>query len=157
VADQPVRRVAAFGTILTTLWGYRRWVYAAYMLFAILRIPSRTGFHLQSPACNLRLTSENFAASLTKVPHVVLFGFFFLLTVAQFDRVDKKAVAWSFLATLGMGVLIELEEGATRTGYCRMTDVAPDALGALIAMAPLIAAVMMHRQWASRLNPTISN
>jgi hypothetical protein len=107
--------------------------------------------------CNLQLTSQNFAASLTKVPHIVLFGIFFLLTVAQFDRIDRRAVAWSFVATVGMGVLIELEEGATRTGYCRMTDVAPDAWGALIAMAPVMAAVMIHRQWASRRNPTISN
>lgn len=62
-----------------------------------------------------------------------------------------------FLATVGIGVLIELEEGATRAGYCRMTDVAPDAWGALIAMALVMAAVMIHRRWASRRNPTFSN
>jgi hypothetical protein len=147
----------AIGQILATLWGYRRWAYAAYMLHAILRIPSRTGFHLQAPVCDLRLTSDNFAASLTKVPHIVLFAVFFLLTVAQFDRVGRKAIAWSFLATVGMGVLIELEEGATRTGNCRMTDVAPDAWGALIAIAPLMAVVMIYRHLASRRSPTISD
>jgi hypothetical protein len=104
----------------------------------------------------MQLTSQNFAASMTKVPHIVLFASFFLLTVAQFDRIDRRAVAWSFLATVGMGILVELQEGATRTGYCRITDVAPDAWGALIAMAPLMAAVMIHR-WTSRRNPTISS
>ena len=142
---------------LTRLWSYRRWAYAAYLLNGVLRIPSRTGVHLQVPACDLQLTSQNFAASLTKVPHIALFGVFFLLTVAQFDRVDRRAVAWSFVATVGMGALIELEEGATRTGYCRMTDVAPDAWGALIVMAPVMAAVMIHRRWASLRNTTISN
>ncbi len=136
--------------ILTPLWACRRWAYGAYVIYAVLRIPSRTGFHLQAPTCNWQLTSQNFAASLTKVPHVVLFGFFFLLTVAQFDRPDRRAVTWSFLATAGMGVLIELEEGATRTGYCRMTDVAPDAMGALIALMPVMAAVIIRRRLASR-------
>ena len=87
---------------------------------------------------------------MSKVPHIVLSGWFFLLTVAQFDRIDRRAVACSFLATVGIGVLIELQEGATRTGYCRMTDVAPDALGGLIAMVPLLAAVATRRQWVSR-------
>ena len=157
LVDELLRPIRVSGKVLTTLWGYRRWPYAAYMLFGVLRIPSRTGFHLQAPACDLRLTSQNFAASLTKMPHIVLFAFFFLLTVAQFDRVDGKAIAWSFLATVGLGLLIEVEEGATRTGYCRMTDVTPDALGALIAMAPLMAAVMIHRMWASRSGQAISH
>jgi len=89
-------------------------------------------------------------------PHRVV-RFFFLLTVAQFERVDRKTVAWSFFATVGLGLLIELEEGATRTGYCRVTDVIPDAWGALIAMAPLMAALMTYRLWVSRSGPTISN
>ena len=84
---------------------------------------------------------------MTKVPHIVLFAFFFLLTVAQFERVDRKTIAWSFFATVGLGLLIELEEGATRTGYCRLTDVIPDAWGALIAMAPLMVALMTYRLW----------
>jgi len=87
---------------------------------------------------------------LTKVPHVVLFGMFFLLTVAQFDRLNRTSVGWSFLATVAMGALVEIEEGATRTGYCRMTDVVPDACGALIAMALVMAVAMIHRRWVSR-------
>ena len=134
---------------LMKLWAYRRWAYAAYALFAVLRIPARTGFHLVLPACDMRLTSSNFAASLTKVPHMVLFGFFFLLTIAQFDRVSSKAILWSSVITIALGVLIELEEGATRTGYCRMTDVAPDAVGALIALVPVMAVVALHRAWVS--------
>jgi VanZ family protein len=157
VVGELSRLVAGFGRVLTKLWGYRRWAYAAYVLYGVLAIPARTGFHLLTPACDLRLTSQNFAASMTKVPHIVLFAFFFLLTVAQFERVDRKTVAWSFFATVGLGLLIELEEGATRTGYCRVTDVIPDAWGALIAMVPLMAALMTYRLWVSRSGPTISN
>ena len=62
----------------------------------------------------------------------------------QFVRVDRRTVAWSLVATLALGVLVELEEGVTRTGNCRMTDVQPDLVGALVAMA-LLMAVMLIR------------
>ena len=121
--------------ILRPLWAKRRWAYAAYMVVACLRIPARTGFRLVSPACDSRLTLENVGLSMTKVPHMVLFGIFFALTVAQFDRIDRRALGWSFAATAALGLLVELEEGATRTGNCRITDVLPDLWGALIAAA----------------------
>ena len=135
---------------MASLWRYRRWAYGAYVLYGVLRIPSRTGFQLDVPVCDLRFTFENVVASLTKVPHVLLFGFLFLITVVQFDRVDRRSLAWSFLATVAMGALIEIEEGATRTGNCRMTDVAPDACGALVAMTVAIAVATIQRRRGSR-------
>ena len=131
---------------LLAAWSRRRWLYAAYILLAISRIPARTGFQLVAPACDNRLTMTNVGLSLTKVPHVVLFGIFFLLTALQFDRIDRRALAWSFLATVAMGLLVELEEGATRTGNCRLTDVLPDALGALIVASLLMIVVMLRRR-----------
>jgi hypothetical protein len=125
-----------------SLWSYRRWLYAGYMLVAAVKIPMRTGFHLVSPSCDTALTLHNVQLSMTKVPHMVLFGVFFLITVVQFDRVDRKAVAWSLVATAALGLLIELEEGATRTGNCRITDVLPDIFGALIAAIVVTAAMM---------------
>ena len=126
------------------VWSLRRWVYGLYMLFAITRIPARTGFHLVSPACDTRLTLSNAGLSLTKIPHVVLFGFFCLITAIQFDRIDRRALAWSMLATGALGLLVELEEGATRTGNCRITDVLPDLLGAVVVVTLLAIA----RRWS---------
>ena len=128
------------------LWSKRRWAYAAYMLFAITRIPSRTGFRLQAPVCDLQLTMHNVGLSLTKIPHIVLFGVFFLLTVIQFDRIDRRSLSWSFLATIVLGLLVELEEGATRTGNCRLTDVLPDAVGAIAVMVVLLAGLFIRRR-----------
>ena len=48
-------------------------------------------------------------------------------------------LGWSLAATLLLGLLVELEEGATRTGNCRLTDVLPDAVGGLIAMALVLS------------------
>jgi len=71
---------------------------------------------------------------MTKVPHMVLFGLFFFVTLAMFDRVDRRSLGWSVAATAAMGLLVELEEGATRTGNCRLTDVLPDLAGALVVL-----------------------
>jgi VanZ family protein len=125
------------------------------MLVAVARIPARTGFHLNSPACDMRLTTENIGLSLTKVPHMVLFGIFFLLTVMQFEGVDRRTILWSLLATLGLGFLVEVQEGATRTGNCRLTDMLPDVLGALIVTALLIGLLLIRRRLARTLRTHI--
>ena len=131
---------------LASLWSRRRWAYGAYMLVAIARIPARTGFRLDGRRCDVRLSLENAQLSLTKVPHIVLFGVFFLITVVQFDRLDRRALVWSLLATFALGTLVELEEGATRTGNCRLTDVLPDVVGALIAMTLVVATLAIRER-----------
>lgn len=123
------------------IWSWRRWAYGAWLIVAVTRIPARTGFRLVPPACDTRLTLENLGLSMTKVPHMVLFGAFFLITIAMFDRLSRKAFAWSFAATAAIGLLVELQEGATRTGNCRLTDVAPDLVGAAAAAALVGAAI----------------
>jgi VanZ family protein len=122
------------------------------MLVAVTRIPARTGFRLSFPACDTQLTAENVGLSLTKIPHVVLFGFLFLLTVAQFDHADRRALAWSLVATFALGLVVEFEEGATRTGNCRLTDVLPDIVGALIVTALIIAAALVRGRSGSSNN-----
>ena len=134
---------------LRRLWSLRRWAYAAYVIVAITRIPARTGYRLDAPACDLRLTLENVGLSMTKVPHVVLFGMFFLLTAIQFDRIDRRMMGWCFLATATLGWRVELEEGATRTGNCRLTDVLPDLAGALIAAALVLAIAMIRKRMSA--------
>ena len=134
--------------ILRRVWRQRRWLYATYMIVAVTRIPARTKFHLVAPVCDTRLTLENASRSMTKVPHMVLFGLFALLTAAQFNRLDRRTIYWSLAATAALGLIVELEEGATRTGNCRITDVAPDIVGALAMLVPLavvIAAVRAAR------------
>jgi len=107
-----------------------RWAYAIFILLGFLWIPARTGFHLHAPPCDAALN----LASLMKYKHIFLFGIFFLMTYAQMPKA-RYALLWSALATMAMGVLIELEEGATGTGYCHASDLLPDAAGALIGAA----------------------
>lgn len=74
---------------------------------------------------------------------MILFGVFFVITLVQFSRIDRRSLAWSVVASTALGVYVELAEGATRTGNCRMTDVLPDIFGALIAAAMFMIGVMV--------------
>jgi hypothetical protein len=136
----PVRRIAG------VVWGCRRWLYAVWLLVAVTRIPARTGFRLAAPACDWSLTFHSLALSLTKTPHVLLFGGFFLLTLVQFDRVDRMSLGLSLMATAALSIIVEIQQGATRTGNCRITDVAPNLLGGVIAAALAMAAVTIWRR-----------
>ena len=129
------------------LWSKRRWAYGAYMAVGVFAIPARTRFHFRPLRCDARLTEANVTAALSKGPHVILFAFFFLLTAAQFDTIDRRSLSWSFAATVGLGFLVEIEEGLTRTGNCRYTDVLPDIVGGLIVMALLMILEMSWRRW----------
>lgn len=132
-------------TLLRNIWSVRRWLYAAYMVAAVLRIPARVRFHLVAPRCDTRLTLENVSLSMTKLPHMVLFAVFFILTLLQFDRFNLRAFSRSLVATASLGLLVELEEGASRTGTCRLTDVLPDVGGAAVASAILLAMFTVRR------------
>jgi hypothetical protein len=44
-----------------------------------------------------------------------------------------------------MGLVVELEEGATRTGNCRLTDLLPDLAGALVALLLVAGTLLVVR------------
>ena len=64
--------------------------------------------------------------------HIVLFVLFFLMTSAQFRMYHWPAFAWAALAAITMGVLVELAEGITGKGHCRLRDLIPDAVGIVL-------------------------
>jgi hypothetical protein len=121
-----------------------RWAYAIFILLGFFWIPARTGFRLHRPPCDMELDLRLALFALTKYKHVFLFGMFFLMTYAQIPK-TRYALLWAAAATLAMGVLIELEEGATGTGYCNLRDLAPDGAGALAG-----AAIVMGRRALAR-------
>lgn len=116
------------------------------MLVSVLRIPARVGFRLVDPDCDTRMTLTNAGLSMTKVSHMTLFAIFFVLTALQFHRLDGRALRVSVLLTIALGLLVELEEGASRTGNCRLTDVLPDVTGALFSAVALVGLTML-RDW----------
>lgn len=111
-----------------------RWAYAIFVLLAFLWIPGSAGFRLHPPRCEMQFGFDLALYSLTNYKHIVLFAIFFLMTRVQLGG-RRHAMVIAAAATLAVGLLIELEEGATGRGHCRMRDLVPDSAGALIGAA----------------------
>lgn len=109
------------------------WAYAIFLVLAFVWIPGRAGFHLHRPQCEMALSFDLALFSLTNYKHIFLFAMFFLMTRVQLGR-RPYALLIAAAATMAIGVLIELEEGAT-TGHCRIRDLVPDAAGVFVGAA----------------------
>jgi VanZ family protein len=70
--------------------------------------------------------------SLTNYAHIVLFALFFVMTSAQLRMANWSAYGWAALATIVMGALVEIGQGVTGKGHCRLRDLIPDTAGILI-------------------------
>ena len=117
---------------------WRRWAYALFVTYAVVRIPTRTGFALDAPRCDLRMDGALLLEALGKVPHVVLFGAFFLMTWTVLAGGIGRRFVIAMAATLLFGLVIELEQGMTGTGNCRLRDLVPDAAGGLVAFVAVM-------------------
>jgi len=111
----------------------KRWAYVTFVVLGILFFPARVGFHFHPQPCECALTIPLALFSLTKYWHIVLFAIFFLLTSVQARGYRARA---QYLiaagAVMAMGVYVELAEGLTGKGHCRLRDLVPDAAGALV-------------------------
>lgn len=116
-----------------------RWAYATFILLSIAFFPARTGFRLAPRECDLAFSALLAASSLTNYAHIVLFCLFFVGTLAQFRLKTGSAFAWAAVATTVMGAVVELEQGLTGKGHCRLRDLVPDAAGGLLGAAIMFA------------------
>jgi len=120
-----------------------RWAYAIFVLLGFLAIPAMNGFHLHRPDCETAFTLHLALYSLGNYKHIFLFAMFFLMTRVQLGR-KPHALLLAAAATMAMGVLIELEEGATNRN-CRVRDLVPDAAGAIAGAVVAGVVTRYHR------------
>lgn len=141
-----MRTLFGIASLILALYSLRgnRWAYAAFLVIAVSAIPSRTGFDLQEPLCETVVTIENALFSLTNIKHIIIFAIFFLVTIVQFRPLTLRSYIFAAGISIAYGLLLELEEGATRTGHCRMRDLVPDGAGILIGMAIAFAPRMLR-------------
>src|SRR5713226_3622907 len=109
----------------------RRWAYFAFVVLGLLYFPAQTHFRVHVPKCeHLLPTMHVLVLSLHNYAYIALFAGFYWMSWVQFRRSDARAV-WALLATLLVGALVEIAEGMTGRGHCRLRDLVPDAAGAL--------------------------
>ena len=126
-----------------------RWAYVAFLLLGLLYFPLKSGFRFDpNYPCELTFGAALAMHSLRNVPHIVLFAIGFILTAAQF-RLSKW---WDFmlaaLLMMTVGALVEILEGVTRQGNCRMRDLIPDSVGA--ALGAIIVLGLYRIGWRPR-------
>ena len=113
-----------------------RWAYVAYVVLALLYFPLQVGFQFHPRACQLAISPGLALESLRNWAHIVLFGIFYVMTIAQFRVKSGAAFAWAALIVIAMGATVEILEGATGSRNCRLRDLVPDAAGALAGALP---------------------
>lgn len=131
-------RIAIWALAIVSLRGVR-WAYAGFVLLAFLYFPARVGFDLHPRACEVAMSLPLARLSLHNYPHIIMLAAFFLITSAQFRIHRRSAFVYSGLLTLMMGGLIELGEAVSGKGNCRLRDLVPDTVGALLGGAVLAA------------------
>ena len=152
----PPLALAIATTAIALLLRRTRW--AAQSLFAsrvaytlliaspFVYFPAKVGFRLTALKCEWTFDSALAVHSLTNYAHIVMFTFFFLLTYAQLPNV-RRALAWSAAACFAMGLVVELAQGATGAGNCRMRDLIPDSVGAFVGAIVVLSGRELHRLW----------
>jgi hypothetical protein len=109
-----------------------RWAYVAFVILALLFFPARAGFHFHPKPCECALNVDLALFALTKYGHLWRFAIFFLLTAVQARRYRLRAqLLIATAAVLAMGIYVEVAEGLTGIGNCRLRDLVPDMAGAL--------------------------
>lgn len=109
-----------------------RWAYVTFVVLGLCYFPASVGFRFDPQPCELKFDMPLAIHSLTNYAHIVLFALFFLMTSAQFRMSNWSAFAWAAIAAIIMGVLVELAEGITGNGHCRLRDMIPDTVGILL-------------------------
>ena len=123
-----------------------RWAYFTFVALGLLFFPARVGFHLQPQPCECALSVPLALFSLTNYKHIVLFAIFFAMTSAQMRgaRLRTRLLVASG-AVLAMGGYVELAQGLTGQGHCRLRDLVPDVAGAVIGAALILMLRKLRR------------
>jgi hypothetical protein len=110
----------------------KRWAYITFVVLGVLYFPASVGFRLDPRPCELVPNLALAIYSLGNYSHIILFVWFFLITSAQFRMSQWSGYAWAAVACIAMGILVEIAEGISGVGHCRLRDLIPDAAGLVI-------------------------
>src|SRR6266702_5537009 len=116
-----------------------RWAYFTFVALGVLFFPARVGFHFHPQPCECALNVPLALFSLTNYGHLVRFTIFFLMTSAQMRGARLRTqLLLATGAVMAMGIYVELAEGLTGEGHCRLRDLVPDLGGAVLGAVLLM-------------------
>src|SRR6266852_7025176 len=105
----------------------KRWAYVTFVLLGLLYFPAQTHFRVHGLKCEQLLPTLHLLVPLLhNYASIALFAGFYWLSWVQFGRSDARGI-WALVATLLVGALVEIAEGMTTRGQCRVRDLVPGA------------------------------
>lgn len=132
--------------LVTPALRWRRAAFGGFVLVGLGTFALRAGWPaipLTPTACEGLVGTTLALYSFRNTPHILLFALCFIVARAQFrgsatdTRSRRRANAGAVAMTLAIGALVELAEGVSGAGHCRLRDLLPDAAGALLGWAVL--------------------
>lgn len=146
-----LRTVAFIALVVLVILSLRgiRWAYFAFVAAGLLYFPVSVGFKFNPQPCELTPSFQLAVHSLTNYAHIVMFAMFFIMTSAVLRTSNWSAFGWAAMATITMGALVEICQGLTGNGHCRLRDLIPDTAG--IVIGSII--VMLWRRIVRRPKP----
>jgi hypothetical protein len=124
----------------------KRWAYLAFVVLGLLYFPAQAQFQVHAPKCQLLIPTMNVVVlSLQNYVLVALFAGFCWMSWVQF-RSGNARIVWAVLATVFVAALIEIAEGMTGRGVCRVRDLVPAAGGAVGAALVLAIVSRLFRK-----------
>src|SRR3989441_9056556 len=109
----------------------KRWAYLAFVVLGLLYFPAQTHFRVHIPKCEQLIPTMRLVfLSLHNYAYIALFAGFYWMSWVQFRKTEARVV-WALLATLLVGALVEVAEGMTGRGHCRVRGLVPNAAGGL--------------------------
>ena len=125
-----------------------KWAYFTFLVLGLLFFPARVGFHFHPQRCECALNLPLALFSLTNYKHILLWAIFFLMTAVQLRRYGPRSqLLIAAGAALAMGIYVELAEGITGQGHCRLRDLVPDMAGATLGAILVLALPRLRKSF----------
>src|SRR3954468_4609526 len=122
----------------------KRWAFIALIALAIASFPVRSNFSFLYRPCEVGFDWSLAVYSLLNFNNVILFFAFFLMAAAQLPMQRPRHFVVAIAMTVAMGVIVEVSETMWGRGNCRVRDLIPDGLGALIGAGVVIVQSRTH-------------
>ena len=136
------------GLAVAALFGNRP-AYVLFVVIGVIFMPVKAAVEGFAPTpCEMTPSFSLAIHSFQNYRHIVLFTFFTLITRAQFARDDRKRLLKVASIVLAMGAIVELEQGLTGRGHCRLRDLIPDVVGLCIGASITVAWDRIRQLWA---------
>ena len=114
----------------------KKWLPLIVLTFlAMVFEPIRSGFQLESQACEWKTELATLKLALLNFRHVISFGILTLVAAATFKQNQTITVA---IAVFMFSAFLEFEQSFFSSGHCRLWDLIPNICGIGIAAILII-------------------